>query len=73
MSRNQRIGLLAAAAVVVVVAIVVAVASGGSDGITASTDTADDALDRHGRTAAGREQDRHQGRQALGGASRTSR
>jgi hypothetical protein len=30
-SRNQRIGLLAAAAVVVVVAIVVAVASGGSD------------------------------------------
>jgi plastocyanin len=31
MSRNQRVGLLAAAAVVVVVAIVIAVASGGSD------------------------------------------
>ena len=39
MSRNQRIGLLAAAAVVVVVAIVVAVASGGSDN-GSSTNTA---------------------------------
>jgi plastocyanin len=38
MSRNQRIGLLAAAAVVVVVAIVVAGASGGSD--SGSTNTA---------------------------------
>jgi plastocyanin len=32
MSRNQRIGLLAAAAVVAVVAIVIAVSSGGDDG-----------------------------------------
>jgi FtsP/CotA-like multicopper oxidase with cupredoxin domain len=41
MSRNQRIGLLAAAAVVVVVAIVVAVASGGGgdDNTTAQTRT----------------------------------
>src|SRR3954451_22371650 len=39
MSRNQRMGLLAAAAVVVVVAIVIAVASGGGDdnGSTATT------------------------------------
>jgi plastocyanin len=32
MSRNQRIGLLAAAAIVVIVAVVVAIASGGGDG-----------------------------------------
>jgi FtsP/CotA-like multicopper oxidase with cupredoxin domain len=41
MSRNQRIGLLAAAALVAVVAIVVAVASGGTDdsGSSANTST----------------------------------
>jgi hypothetical protein len=39
MSRNQRIGLLAAAVAVVVVAIVVAVASGGDDGEKASKAT----------------------------------
>ena len=39
MSRNQRIGLLAAAAVVVVVAVAVAVASGGDDG-NSSAETA---------------------------------
>src|SRR3954468_23106742 len=39
MSRNQRVGLLAAAAVVVVVAIVVAVASGGGDDSTTTQTT----------------------------------
>ena len=41
MSRNQRIGLLAAAAVVIVVAVVIAVSGGGDDGNQAtSTNTA---------------------------------
>jgi hypothetical protein len=39
MSRNQRIGLLAAAAVVAVVAIVIAVSGGGDDGSTSSGTT----------------------------------